>query len=82
MYADPKTYSGPDEDPMFDANDELVFMARHLGVKANPELNWPKNVLKESLVELVIGVLYERLVRKRAPLVKYQSQSEVINVML
>ena len=34
VYADPNTYSGADEDPMFDSDDELVFMARHLGEKA------------------------------------------------
>merc|ERR1740129_2570551 len=31
VYADSETYSGPDEDPNFDQDDELVFMARHLG---------------------------------------------------
>ncbi len=31
VYADPNTLSGPDEDPLFDENDELVFMARYLG---------------------------------------------------
>ena len=31
VYADPKTFSGPDENPKFDEDDELVFMARHLG---------------------------------------------------
>ena len=31
VYADAKTYSGADEDPNFDADDELVFMARHIG---------------------------------------------------
>ena len=31
VYADSQTYSGPDEDPNFDQDDELVFMARHLG---------------------------------------------------
>ena len=31
VYADSKTYSGADEDPNFDADDELVFMSRHVG---------------------------------------------------
>ena len=31
VYADPNTYSGPDENPNFDKDDEFVFMARHLG---------------------------------------------------
>ena len=33
VYADSKTYSGPDEDISFDQDDELVFMARHLGTR-------------------------------------------------
>ena len=33
VYADSKTYSGPDEDISFDHDDELVFMARHLGTR-------------------------------------------------
>ncbi len=33
VYADPNTYSGADEDDTFDEDDELVFMARHLGVR-------------------------------------------------
>ena len=33
VYADSKTYSGPDEDISFDQDDELVFMARHLGTQ-------------------------------------------------
>lgn len=31
LWADTSTYSGPDENPVIDYNDELVFMARHLG---------------------------------------------------
>jgi hypothetical protein len=31
VWADPLTYSGADEDPTFDDDDEFVFMARHLG---------------------------------------------------
>ena len=31
VYADSQTYSGPDADSNFDQDDELVFMARHLG---------------------------------------------------
>ena len=33
VYADAGTYSGPDENPLFDEDDEFVFMARHLGDK-------------------------------------------------
>ena len=59
VYADPNTYSGPDENPNFDEDDELVFMARHLGEKIlncnDPKLFCPKNVKRESYVELAIG---------------------------
>lgn len=33
-YADPTTYTGPDTDPLFDADDELVFMSRDSGGQA------------------------------------------------
>ena len=59
VYADPNTYSGPDENPNFDKDDEFVFMARHLGEKIlnlkHPALYWPKGVNRESFVELAIG---------------------------
>lgn len=35
VYTDPQMYTGPDEDPTFDADDELVFMARDAGQKFN-----------------------------------------------
>ena len=31
MYADPNTFSGPDEQPLFDFDDQLVVMAKDLG---------------------------------------------------
>ena len=31
VYSDPNTYSGPDEQPLFDFDDELVVMAKDLG---------------------------------------------------
>lgn len=34
VYADPGTLTGPDSDPMIDADDEVVFMARDAGSKA------------------------------------------------
>jgi hypothetical protein len=47
MYADPNTYSGPDEDPNFDSDDELVFMARHLGkTRVGKSTPMPQNVKK------------------------------------
>ena len=33
-YTDPTTYTGPDTDPLFDADDELVLMARDAGDRA------------------------------------------------
>ena len=35
VYADGNTFSGVDSDDTFDSDDELVFMARHLGFKAS-----------------------------------------------
>ena len=58
VYADPKTFSGPDEDPHFDGDDEFVFMARHLGVKADPStIPGLKSKLQDPLVEIAIGVV-------------------------
>ena len=58
VYADPKTFSGPDEDPNFDGDDEFVFMARHLGVKADPStIPGLKSKLQDPLVEIAIGVV-------------------------
>ena len=51
VYADPETYSGPDEDPTFDTDDELVFMARHLGSRWT-NIDPPENVLPD-IVEVV-----------------------------
>ena len=56
VYADPNTYSGPDENPNFDEDDELVFMARHLGVKADPSIiPGLKSKMQDPLVEIAIG---------------------------
>lgn len=35
VYADIHTYSGGDDDQLFDENDELVFMAKDVGVKCD-----------------------------------------------
>ena len=35
VYADTETYSGGDEDPALDKNDEIVFMAKDLGERNN-----------------------------------------------
>ena len=60
MYADASTYSGPDEDPMFDYDDELTVMAKDLGqARLAPEQssfsNFPENVIKDSFVEVGIA---------------------------
>ena len=50
MYADQNTYSGPDENPMVDANDEIVFMARHLGEKRDPKAALPAGVVANVII--------------------------------
>ena len=64
VYADPHTFSGPDEKPEFDEDDELVFMARHLG-KRWIDSSLPENVLNNSFVEIevteaedILGYIY------------------------
>ena len=54
VYADSKTLSGPDENPRFDADDELVFMARYMGRKRPAQSAFPPNVLQVSIRELSI----------------------------
>lgn len=44
-YADPDTYCGSDPDPLFDADDELVFMALDAGQAAPPRAPPPSGVL-------------------------------------
>ncbi len=53
VYADENTFSGKDEDPLFDANDELVFMARHLGTYLR-KLTFPPFVNVQTKVEVAI----------------------------
>ena len=45
VYADSNTLSGLDENPLFDADDELVVMAKDLGSKRKDQ-SLPRNVLK------------------------------------
>ena len=51
FYADPETFTGPDTNPAFDADDELVFMARDGGDRV---VDWsaPEGVVAGSGVEL------------------------------
>ncbi len=55
QYADPNTFVGPDTDPTFDADDELVFMASDAGGKVRPEeATTPSGVVAGSGVEVRI----------------------------
>jgi hypothetical protein len=53
-YADANTYTGADEDPTFDADDELVFMARDAGDRAAAGAAIPSGVLGNSGVEIAV----------------------------
>jgi len=53
QYTDPLTWSGPDPDPTLDGDDELVFMARDTGDRADcPAAGEPPGVLAGSGVEI------------------------------
>ena len=52
VYSDPNTFSGPDEDPTFDFDDELVVMAKDLGdIAPAKSVIKPKNVKEVSRQE-------------------------------
>jgi len=53
-YTDPDTYVGPDTNPSFDVDDELVFMAKDAGDPAPLSGDFPLGVLEESYVEIQI----------------------------
>merc|ERR1712156_1299504 len=56
VYSDPNTYSGPDEQPLFDFDDELVIMAKDLGnMRPAKSDTKPKYVLKDTMVEVAIA---------------------------
>ena len=46
VYSDLNTFSGPDEEPLFDLDDELVVMAKDLGEKSPA-----KSVIKPKFVQ-------------------------------
>ena len=55
VFADSSTYSGRDDNPLFDEDDELALMARHLGPRASfTTTKFPKNV-QQVLKILLIG---------------------------
>ncbi len=54
-YADPTTYTGADEDTTFDADDELVVMARDAGDRAGDAGGLPAGVLAGRAVEIAVS---------------------------
>jgi hypothetical protein len=54
-YTDPGTYVGADSDPLFDGDDEVVFMARDAGGAAPGIASLPAGVVAESGVTLRIS---------------------------
>jgi hypothetical protein len=53
-YADPGTYCGADTNALFDADDELVFMAKDAGNRAPAGAGYPSGTLATNPVELTI----------------------------
>jgi hypothetical protein len=53
-YVDPATYTGPDYDPLFDANDEIAVMAADAGDRAPVPTSFPAGVQPGSGQELLI----------------------------
>ncbi|MBN1345806.1 MAG: hypothetical protein JXQ73_24155 [Phycisphaerae bacterium] len=53
-YVDPNTYTGADTDPTFDADDELVFMAKDAGDEAGPGAGEPAGVIAGTGLLLTI----------------------------
>jgi hypothetical protein len=51
-YTDPGTYVGPDSDPLFDVDDELVFMAKDAGSQAPGGASLPVGVVPGSGLQL------------------------------
>jgi hypothetical protein len=54
-YTDPGTYAGPDSNPLFDDDDELVFMAADAGDQTNCARNRPAGLILGSGLEVEIG---------------------------
>jgi hypothetical protein len=54
-YTDPGTYVGADSNPLFDADDELVFMAKDAGAAAPGGASLPAGVVGGSGVQLAIS---------------------------
>jgi len=54
-YTDPGTYVGADSNPLFDDDDELVFMAKDAGELASAALSLPAGVVAGSGVQLWVA---------------------------
>ena len=54
VFADSSTYSGSDEDPLFDEDDELALMARHLGQKAPYPNTIPESAIQQVLTSMFL----------------------------
>ncbi|MBK5272719.1 MAG: hypothetical protein JJE22_17100, partial [Bacteroidia bacterium] len=53
FYADANTFTGADTDPLFDNDDELVFMAKDAGSRTTT-CNYPAGTLPNTLCELTV----------------------------
>jgi len=53
-YTDSNTYVGPDEDPLFDEDDELLFMAIDVGCKYSGSESLPPGVQSNLILEIAI----------------------------
>jgi hypothetical protein len=82
-YTDGLTYTGPDDDPTLDANDELVFMAMDAGDRAGAGAGRPAGVFGEPALEVEIvdpldgGVGYVYLFRSDGSLAPGAGRSYV-----
>jgi hypothetical protein len=54
-YSDPTTYTGPDSDPLFDDDDELVFMAADAGDRTPHAQDRQAGLIPGSGLEVAIG---------------------------
>ena len=53
-YTDAGTFTGPDSNPLLDADDEIVFMVKDAGPQCDAATAPPANVLADNAVELTV----------------------------
>jgi hypothetical protein len=53
-YTDPQTFTGPDPDSTFDADDEIAFMAKDAGDSAPAHFNAPKGTIANTGVKVTM----------------------------